>query len=124
MIPILLYLVRHNTELQQTEDAHAADQNFLNDLTEKCETKAKDWDSRSTTRSAELKTIADALELLKGDVSKMSAGESCESTMGNVKGKGTRGKGVRNVQVITKVGKQFKMLKLEKIRSNSRLEKS
>merc|ERR1719440_543514 len=60
-----------STELQQTTDAEAADQNFLADLTTQCETKAKDWDQRSTTRSAELKAIADALELLKGDVSKM-----------------------------------------------------
>jgi septal ring factor EnvC (AmiA/AmiB activator) len=61
----------HSTELQQTEDAHAADQNFLNDLTEKCETKAKDWDSRSSTRTQELTAISKAIELLKGDVSKM-----------------------------------------------------
>jgi uncharacterized coiled-coil DUF342 family protein len=61
----------HETELQQTTDAEAADQNFLADLTTQCETKAKDWDQRSTKRSAELKAIADALELLKGDVSKM-----------------------------------------------------
>merc|ERR1719271_2362141 len=44
----------HTTKLQQTEDAHAADQNFLNDLTEKCEKKAQDWDQRSSTRTQEL----------------------------------------------------------------------
>jgi uncharacterized coiled-coil DUF342 family protein len=59
------------TEQQQTTDAEAADQNFLADLTTQCETKAKDWDQRSTTRSAELQAIAEALELLKGDVAKM-----------------------------------------------------
>ena len=63
----------HTTKLQQTEDAHAADQNFLNDLTEKCEKKAQDWDQRSSTRTQELTAIASALEMLKGDVSKMSA---------------------------------------------------
>ena len=52
----------HETELQQTTDAEAADQNFLADLTTQCETKAKEWDQRSTTRSAELKAIADALQ--------------------------------------------------------------
>merc|ERR1719502_2289056 len=61
----------HNTMLQETEDAHAADQNFLNDLTTKCEEKAKAWDQRSSTRTAELTAISEALELLKGDVSKM-----------------------------------------------------
>merc|ERR1719271_792205 len=61
----------HTTKLQQTEDAHAADQNFLNDLTEKCEKKAQDWDQRSSTRTQELTAIASALEMLKGDVSKM-----------------------------------------------------
>merc|ERR1719271_2418746 len=61
----------HNTMLQETEDAHTADQNFLNDLTTKCEEKAKAWDQRSSTRTAELTAISEALELLKGDVSKM-----------------------------------------------------
>merc|ERR1719305_837636 len=50
---------------------HAADQNFLDDLTVKCEDKAKAWDQRSSTRTAELTAISEALELLKGDVSKM-----------------------------------------------------
>merc|ERR1740138_97762 len=35
------------------------------------ETKASDWDSRSKTRTSELTAIASALEMLKGDVSKM-----------------------------------------------------
>jgi hypothetical protein len=61
----------HQTDLQQTEASHAADQNFLDDLTVKCEDKAKAWDQRSTTRTAELTAISEALELLKGDVSKM-----------------------------------------------------
>jgi len=61
----------HQTDLQQTEASHAADQNFLDDLTVKCEDKAKAWDQRSSTRTAELTAISEALELLKGDVSKM-----------------------------------------------------
>merc|ERR1719171_3272042 len=40
-------------------------------LSEKCEDKAKTFDQRSSTRTAELTAIAKALELLKGDVSKM-----------------------------------------------------
>merc|ERR1719160_2408061 len=59
------------TDLQNTKAAMEADENFLDDLTTKCQTKASDWDSRSTTRTSELTAIASALEMLKGDVSKM-----------------------------------------------------
>merc|ERR550514_1906804 len=59
------------TDLQNTQAAMAADENFLDDLTTKCQTKASDWDSRSQTRTSELTAIANALEMLKGDVSKM-----------------------------------------------------
>merc|ERR1719199_857267 len=61
----------HTTEKQETENSKAADQNFLDDLAKKCEDKAKTFDQRSSTRTAELTAIAKALELLKGDVSKM-----------------------------------------------------
>jgi len=61
----------HETEKQETENSKAADQNFLDDLAKKCEDKAKTFDQRSSTRTAELTAIAKALELLKGDVSKM-----------------------------------------------------
>merc|ERR1719473_1948487 len=61
----------HETEKQETENSKAADRNFLDDLAKKCEDKAKTYDQRSSTRSAELTAIAKALELLKGDVSKM-----------------------------------------------------
>jgi hypothetical protein len=61
----------HSTDLQETEAAHGADQNFLNDLTAKCEQKAKDWDQRSTTRVSELTAITQAMEMLKNDVSKV-----------------------------------------------------
>merc|ERR1719421_1888596 len=59
------------TDLQNTKAAMEADENFLDDLTTKCQTKASDWDSRSKTRTSELTAIASALEMLKGDVSKM-----------------------------------------------------
>merc|ERR1719379_3019211 len=58
----------YQTDLQQTEAAHEADQNFLNDLTDKCEEKAAHWDQRSTTRTEELTTIAKCIEMLKNDV--------------------------------------------------------
>merc|ERR1719409_2388488 len=55
----------------ETEKAKNADRQFLDDLAAKCEQKAKTFDQRSSTRTAELTAIAEALELLKGDVSKM-----------------------------------------------------
>merc|ERR1719482_2630776 len=61
----------HETEKQESENSKAADQNFLDDLAKKCEDKARTYDQRSSTRTAELTAIAKALELLKGDVSKM-----------------------------------------------------
>merc|ERR1719258_570945 len=57
------------TMLLETEAAHTADQNFLNDLEAKCEEKASDWDTRSKTRTSELTAISKALGLLAGDVS-------------------------------------------------------
>jgi len=61
----------HKADLKETQDAHQADQNFLDDLTAKCEQKAKDFDQRSSTRSAELQAISEALNLLKSKVSDM-----------------------------------------------------
>merc|ERR1719271_481484 len=51
-------------DLQETTAAMEADENFLDDLTTKCQTKASDWDSRSKTRTSELTAIASALEML------------------------------------------------------------
>jgi chromosome segregation ATPase len=61
----------HETEKSETEYSKTADGNFLTDLTGKCEDKSKNFDERSNTRTQELPAIAKALELLKGDVSKM-----------------------------------------------------
>merc|ERR1719321_1813873 len=61
----------HETEKSETEYSKTADGNFLTDLTGKCEAKAKNFDERSNVRTQELTAIAKALELLKGDVSKM-----------------------------------------------------
>merc|ERR1719272_94462 len=57
---------------QEDKDAETkakdADQEFLNELTEGCQTKAEGWDSRSKTRAAELTSIAEAMEVLKSGV--------------------------------------------------------
>merc|ERR1719337_656492 len=44
------------------------DRTYLKDLTAKCELKAKQWDQRSSMRSAELTAITQALTVLKGSV--------------------------------------------------------
>jgi len=67
-------LNEHTTVLQQTEDAHAADQNFLNDLTAKCEQKAKDWDQRSSTRTAGARMLAPPLQTRSSRVLKSKKG--------------------------------------------------
>merc|ERR1712008_36507 len=48
--------------------ARDADQEFLDELTKQCGSKAEEWDQRSKTRSAELTAIAEATELLKSGV--------------------------------------------------------
>eukprot|EP00443_Scrippsiella_acuminata_P127342 CAMPEP_0115642936 /NCGR_PEP_ID=MMETSP0272-20121206/37098_1 /TAXON_ID=71861 /ORGANISM="Scrippsiella trochoidea, Strain CCMP3099" /LENGTH=368 /DNA_ID=CAMNT_0003080301 /DNA_START=69 /DNA_END=1171 /DNA_ORIENTATION=- len=45
------------------------DQTYLKDLTERCESRAKDWDQRSELRAGEISALAGALELLKANVS-------------------------------------------------------
>jgi len=47
------------------------DQLYLKDLTERCEVRAKEWDQRSQMRADELEAIAQALQILKSDVSAM-----------------------------------------------------
>jgi len=59
---------KSDKEEQKNEETTArnADQGFLDDLTLKCEGKAKAWDKRSTTRASELTALSQAVELLKG----------------------------------------------------------
>merc|ERR1719161_1788385 len=52
--------------LIQAEAELKDDQLYLKDLTERCETKAKEWDQRSQMRADELTAITKALEIIKG----------------------------------------------------------
>merc|ERR1719321_1252349 len=45
------------------------DQTYLKELTEKCETKSKEWDQRSGMRQDELSALTQALTIIKGTVS-------------------------------------------------------
>mmetsp|Transcript_1881 Transcript_1881/g.4103 ORF Transcript_1881/g.4103 Transcript_1881/m.4103 type:complete len:707 (-) Transcript_1881:83-2203(-) len=47
------------------------DQLYMKDLTERCETRAKEWDQRSQMRADELKALTAALAELEGDVKSM-----------------------------------------------------
>merc|ERR550514_2412315 len=54
-------------EKSSLEADRADDQAFLDKVTEECEDKASKWDARSQRRFGELKAIATALDILKGD---------------------------------------------------------
>jgi hypothetical protein len=77
----------HETDKSETEYSKNADENFMKDLTQKCEDKAKTFDQRSNTRTQELTAIAKALELLKGDVSKMYSANDLGLTQTSAKAK-------------------------------------
>jgi hypothetical protein len=49
-----------------SETARTADQDFLQDLTDKGQKKSVAWDARSKVRSGELEAISKAIEILKG----------------------------------------------------------
>merc|ERR1719440_1185010 len=60
----------HAAEEDEAEETKMmnADQSFLDELTEACQTKASEFDQRSSTRANELTAFADALEALKSGV--------------------------------------------------------
>jgi len=57
----------HDTEQARDQETNEmnADQAFLDQLTEECQTKAQDWDQRSKTRAGELKALSEALAALE-----------------------------------------------------------
>merc|ERR1719316_2010035 len=54
-------------EKANLEGDRADDQDFMDKLTEQCEDKAVKWDARSSRRVTELRAMAEALRILKGD---------------------------------------------------------
>jgi len=52
-------------EVVNTEDLLKDDQLYMKDLTAKCETRAKDWDQRSSMRGGEIQALTEALAILK-----------------------------------------------------------
>merc|ERR1719453_1915250 len=55
-------------ELTETSATLTDDQNYLKDLTEKCNTKSKEWDQRSQMRQDELTALTTALTIVKEGV--------------------------------------------------------
>merc|ERR1719456_1777462 len=55
-------------ELTQTSATLTDDQNYLKDLTEKCNAKSKEWDQRSQMRQDELTALTTALTIVKEGV--------------------------------------------------------
>merc|ERR1719207_141099 len=55
-------------ELTETSATLTDDQNYLKDLTEKCNSKSKEWDQRSQMRQDELTALTTALTIVKEGV--------------------------------------------------------
>jgi len=52
-------------DMEQEKKEKKADDAFLAELTDQCQTKAQDWDQRSKTRAGELKALSEALTALE-----------------------------------------------------------
>jgi hypothetical protein len=55
-------------DLTKTTELKNSDKQYMDDLTDECETKATAWDARSKSNAQELTAIAEALATLKGEV--------------------------------------------------------
>merc|ERR1719379_1670728 len=58
----------NSKDLTTTQAQLTDDQNYLKDLTEKCNLKSKEWDQRSQMRQDELTALTTALTIVKGKV--------------------------------------------------------
>merc|ERR1719188_97543 len=54
-------------DLEDTRDALGEDKKFLLDLQKDCDSKAKEWDERTATRTEELATLAETIKVLNDD---------------------------------------------------------
>merc|ERR1719207_10286 len=70
-------------ELTETSATLTDDQNYLKDLTEKCNAKSKEWDQRSQMRQDELTALTTALTIVKEGV----ASKTTEKTVRLVQSK-------------------------------------
>mmetsp|Transcript_12053 Transcript_12053/g.26700 ORF Transcript_12053/g.26700 Transcript_12053/m.26700 type:complete len:710 (+) Transcript_12053:100-2229(+) len=61
-------IAQNNKDLTRAQASLVDDQQYLQELTGKCEKKAKAWDQRAMTRSQELSAITEALAIIKGTV--------------------------------------------------------
>merc|ERR1719161_3206410 len=61
-------LAANSKDLTATQATLTDDQNYLKDLTEKCNLKSKEWDQRSQMRQDELTALTTALTIVKGKV--------------------------------------------------------
>merc|ERR1719235_367077 len=61
-------IAANSKDLTTTQAQLTDDQNYLKDLTEKCNLKSKEWDQRSQMRQDELTALTTALTIVKGKV--------------------------------------------------------
>merc|ERR1719161_1003024 len=61
-------IAANSKDLTTTQAQLTDDQNYLKDLTEKCNLKSKEWDQRSQMRQDELSALTTALTIVKGKV--------------------------------------------------------
>jgi len=90
-----------STDKINEETKLAEDEEFLDDLTTQCENKATEWDQRSGKRTDELNAIAEALEVIKGDVTK-NFGSTKKLTLAAVKDDGHRVKAESAMRAVVK----------------------
>merc|ERR1719253_334284 len=61
-------IAAHRADLVEGEGDMKDNEQYLNDLTARCEARANDYDQRSNMRNDEITALSQALTILKGDV--------------------------------------------------------